>query len=283
MSSYIDKIHKLKFEILEKKDFLFRNTVITKRPSTDGIIYLGNPYNWANTNTSVQLDLIKLYKSYFEKINLLLFHANENLKKKILDANVVLTNLIEQRKGTAPASIESAINVFNEKIKIFDEFLDLFTQKSGKVIIIPDTNSLIIQPEPIEYSKLINSKDFVFLIMPTVLSELDKLKMTHRDENFRNKAKSVIKRLKGYRNQGNVLDGVIIDKTILLKMNAKEPDFKNTLGWLDKNNMDDRIIANSLEIQLQNPSDNITLVTADLNLQNKATLASLDFFDTDDL
>lgn len=283
MSNYIDKIQKLKVEILDKKDELFQNTRITKYRPSEGVIFLGNPNHWASTDEKIQMELRKLYHSYYEKINLLLCHANDNLKKRILDCNLTLTNLIEQKDRTAPNSLDVAIRIFNEKIKIYDEYLNLLANKSERIILIPDTNSLIIQPEPLEYSKLVGSKDFIFLIMPTVLSELDKLKMVHRDENFRNKAKSVIKRLKGYRNQGDVLNGVTLNKTIILKMNAKEPNFKNSLGWLDENNMDDRIIAGALEVQLQNPSDTIAIVTADLNLQNKATLASLDFYDTDDL
>jgi predicted ribonuclease YlaK len=194
-----------------------------------------------------------------------------------------LMNLIEQKNGTTPESIYSAIEIFNEQIKIYDEFLSLVSNNSERTILIPDTNSLIIQPDPIEYSKLVNSKDFIFLIMPTVLSELDKLKITHRDEDFRKKVKSIIKRFKGYRIQGDIINGVILNKTTTLKMNAKEPNFRNTLEWLDENNMDDRIIASALEIQVQYPSNNVSIVTADLNLQNKATLASLDFYDPDDL
>jgi len=45
----------------------------------------------------------------------------------------------------------------------------------------------------------------------------------------------------------------------------------------------DGIIANSLELQINNPSDNVVLVTSDINLQNKAQMANLTVFDTDEL
>ena len=116
--------------------------------------------------------------------------------------------------------------------------------------------------------------------MPTVLSELDKLKIVHRDDNFRKKVESVINRIKGYRTQGSLLNGVAVYKTIVIKMIAKEPNFNNTLSWLDKNNNDDRFIASVIEYQVDNPSHRVFLVTSDINLQNKAEMAKLPFFET---
>lgn len=283
MSTYIKKIQNLKKEFLSHKDKLFQNTEIYRRFPHDDVIYIGNPNIWGSTDQKLQMETVKLYNSYYEKLNLLLCHANENLKKDLLSINKSIVDLIEQKPDEAPHSGNRAIEIINESFQEFDKYLDLLSSKSNKTILIPDTNSLLIQPEPIVYSKLIEKKDFVFLITPTVLSELDNLKMFHRDENFRKKAKSVITRIKGYRNQGDVLTGVTINKTITLQMNAKEPNFKNTLDWLDEKIMDDRIIASALEIQIQNPSDTVSIVTADINLQNKAVLASLNFYDTDKL
>ena len=157
------------------------------------------------------------------------------------------------------------------------------TSEVKKNVIVPDTNSIIQFPNPISYRSIASSEKFNFVILPTVLSELDKLKTTHRNDDFRKKVKSVISRLKGYRNQGNVLVGVKVDKTITVKMIATEPNFNKTLGWIDSKNNDDRIIANVLELQLNHPSDNVILVTSDINLQNKAQLANLTVFDTDEL
>jgi predicted ribonuclease YlaK len=160
--------------------------------------------------------------------------------------------------------------------------LKLFHEQQSQLILVPDTNSLIQFPDPISYRKLFN-EPFTFLITPTVLTELDKLKINHRNEEFRNKVKSVIKRLKGFRNQGNVLEGVTVDKTITIKMTAVEPNFSKTLKWLDPANEDDRIIAGTLELQVRNPADRLVLMTSDINLQNKAQAAMLNYEDTDDL
>jgi predicted ribonuclease YlaK len=60
-------------------------------------------------------------------------------------------------------------------------------------------------------------------------------------------------------------------------MIATEPNFDNTLKWLNVENTDDRIIASVLEIQKENPSSIIVLATSDINLQNKAEMANLPF------
>jgi len=113
------------------------------------------------------------------------------------------------------------------------------------------------------------------------LSELDELKIKSSNPDFQKKVKSVITRLKGYRQQGNLIDGVTVEKSIKLKMVASEPNFDKTLSWLDRENNDDRIIASALEIQRDNPSSAVCLVTSDINLQNKTEMARLSYIDLD--
>ena len=117
--------------------------------------------------------------------------------------------------------------------------------------------------------------------MRSILSELDELKIKSSNQEFQKKVKSVIKRLKGYRNQGNLIKGVTVEKSITLKMIASEPNFNKTLSWLVSENNDDRIIASALEIQRNNPSSAVCIVTSDINLQNKTEMASLCYFDVD--
>jgi hypothetical protein len=56
-----------------------------------------------------------------------------------------------------------------------------------------------------------------------VLSELDQIKMSRRDKDLGDKAQKVIQRLKGYRAQGSVRDGVTVDRTITVRMIPIEP------------------------------------------------------------
>lgn len=158
------------------------------------------------------------------------------------------------------------------------EIFNLFDKKES-TILIPDTNSLIISPDFELYKSLLGNR-ITLLITSTVLSELDKLKIVHRDESFRKKVSSIIKRIKGFRNQGSLIEGITVHKTITVRMIANEPKFQNTLSWLDKDNNDDRIIATAIEHQINNPADSVYIVTSDINLQNKAEMAKIPYFET---
>ncbi len=181
-----------------------------------------------------------------------------------------------------PRTISEAKTKFVSQIQFFYEMLELYANSEDKeIVVIPDTNALIQKPQPKDYKYLTNSEQLTIIILPTVLSELDELKIKTTNPDFQKKVRSVIKRLKGYRNQGNLIDGVTLEKSIKLKMIASEPNFDSTLSWLDRENNDDRIIASALEIQRDKPSSVVCLITSDINLQNKSEMARLSYLDID--
>lgn len=146
-------------------------------------------------------------------------------------------------------------------------------------IIVPDTNSLIFSPEFSHYRDILHIDSPTIVLLPTVLSELDKLKVTHKEAALRDKVKALIKRIKGLRSQGDLLSGVTYDRNIRIIAMAKEPDFSKTLDWLDEKNNDDRIIASILEVQRTHPEDITILVSADINLQNKASITMIPYLE----
>ena len=93
---------------------------------------------------------------------------------------------------------------------------------------------------------------------------------------MREKARKVIGRIKGWRKQGALVDGVTVDKSIKVKAASREPDLKKTLSWLDPSNNDDRIIASVLTLQSESPSAQVILVSGDINLLNKADVAMIE-------
>lgn len=170
-----------------------------------------------------------------------------------------------------------------EVSKEFEDFFKILDAKKGdEIILIPDTSSLLVSCDPLEYSKKINVEKFTILILPTVLAELDELKILHRNNDVREKAKSVINRFKGWRNQGSLLDGVKVNKSITVKTISNEPDMQKTLTWLKSDVRDDRIIASTIDIQAKYSSSNIILCTQDINLQNKSEAALISFIELDD-
>ncbi|MCY1211548.1 hypothetical protein D3C85_1321010 [compost metagenome] len=150
-----------------------------------------------------------------------------------------------------------------------------------QLVLIPDTNSLLGSADPTDYRGIASQNSFEFLLLPTVLSELDKLKILHRNQDVRDKAKKIITRIKGWRAQGPLLDGVIVDKTIRVRALHNEPKVAESLSWLDADNSDDRIIASVLHLQAMSPSAHVILVTGDINLQNKADAAMVETAEID--
>ena len=172
---------------------------------------------------------------------------------------------------------DSNIQKFKEISKKLEKLIDVLdVDENGQIILIPDTNSLLISSDPKAYESIPGLEKYTFLLLPTVLGELDKLKILHRNPDVREKAQKAIKRIKGWRIQGSLTEGVTVNKTITVMAEHKEPNMRNTLSWLDDENADDRIIASVLSVQSSFPSSRVILVTGDINLQNKTNSAMIE-------
>jgi len=153
------------------------------------------------------------------------------------------------------------------------------------VLLVPDTNSLVDQPDPTAYRSIAGRDDFRFVLLPSVLGELDELKIAHKNPDVREGAKRAITRIKGWRDQarragGTLNDGTIVHGSITVQSLHIEPDVKGSLSWLDASVADDRIIAAVLALAAEHPAARVVLATGDVNLQNKADAALLETADT---
>lgn len=155
----------------------------------------------------------------------------------------------------------------------------LYDGSSTETIVVPDTNALLYNPH-IEDWTFDDLPRFTIVLLPTVLAELDSLKVSHRNEQLRDKSEGLITRIKGYRTRGRLNDGVPLRKGVsTLQSWATEPSMDATLPWLVRDNADDRLLANFLEIMRHFPHSIVVLVTRDINLQNKAEFARVPFCD----
>lgn len=277
----LDSIKKTMFELLDNSRIKFRG-----EDHYSNVVFIVPKQYWDSPTEIEQTLQIKLKKSYgqwIETLKLFTENSPEASKYEIDQTHKFVINWLEKKSDwEIPNTIAEAKTEFETKIKFFYDTLNLYSNNGDKeIIIIPDTNALIQEPEPKAYKQLTGSDKLTIIFLPTVLSELDELKIKSSNPDFQKKVKSVITRLKGYRQQGNLIDGVIVEKSIKLKMVATEPNFDRTLSWLDRENNDDRIIASALEIQRDNPSSAVCLVTSDINLQNKTEMARLSYIDTE--
>ncbi len=231
-------------------------------------------YKQLNAQLAIKRDYeewIGIFKSIFAK-------PTDQLNRRIREADSRVRRWIELKPNWS-ISHDRAANEENLRadVRLFHEMLAILDANGpAATILIPDTNAIIGEPSPIHYKSIASDDTFVFLLLPTVLAELDALKNSHRNSDFRKKVNKVIARVKGWRIQGGLREGVTVDRTITVKAVASEPKMGKTLSWLDENNRDDRIIASVLEVQSTYPNAQVVLVTGDINLSNKADVARIE-------
>lgn len=163
-------------------------------------------------------------------------------------------------------------NLFEEVFSIMDGY---YGNSTNEIVIIPDTNALLENPM-LEQWQFESINTFTFVLVPSVISELDSQKVNHRNEDVRNKASALIRKFKEYRRRGDIHVGVsVIKDRIIFRAVATEPKMDKSLSWFDPANADDRFLAASLEIMRSNMGAEVYIVTSDFNMLNKADLAGI--------
>ena len=273
-----------RLEAIEAKmmELLDCSTVSTWRNDPDsGVVFIGFPrHSWDEPDEKqrrLQIELKGLHTDWSEQMRLLFSGAPEDLQEHISETDDFVRKWIEKDSSwEIKPDKEENKRTFREKIVVFRDALNTVNdEKRARVTLVPDTNAFVWCPDPVRYGEIAGGQSYDFVLLPTVLSELDDLAMKARDESFREKVKAAIRRYKGWREQGRLLDGVTVNRTITVRSVAREPNFDRTLHWLDRTIRDDRIVASVLELQRAMPSAVIVLVTSDVNLQNKADAASI--------
>lgn len=188
---------------------------------------------------------------------------------------------------TGSASWDNTADVIKGVRDALDRILAALGDYAGAagndVLLLPDTNALLGRPD-IEQWRLDGVNHFTLVLTPVVLSELDTHKVNHRNEDVRRKSAKIIRKLKEYRRRGSLLDGVsVVAGAITLRSVAAEPNADHSLPWLDFDCADDRFLASSLEMIRENLAAPVFVVTADINMQNKAAFAGIPCLDLDDL
>lgn len=254
-----------------------------------GFFFVAPPNYWgepSDKEQQIQLKIRPKYNRWIESFRIVTDNLSEPTKEKLKETDLFVNNWVNKHgeDWSVPGTTEEAKEKFDQELKIYFDTLEMLNSSGHKEnLVIPDTNSIISFPDPLTYKQITATDTFTLILVPTVLSELDELKVKSNNQEFKNKVKSAIKRIKGYRTQGSLLDGVKVHGTITVKMIATEPNFDKSISWLVDNNNDDRIIASSLEVLREFPSSQLIIVTGDINLQNKCEMANVPFGEIEDL
>jgi hypothetical protein len=276
--STISKIRLRLSHVVQGLTELIRTLPVLRFEQSGSVIFLGPEYHWgkrSETQQAVQINLKRDYEPISELLRLTMRGAPKDFAQQFDEADKgfrVWLELEYPNYGLCPTPEANIKKLNSDVAKIESILAALDATRGGELILVPDTSSLLTTADPTEYRKVAGQEGFVFMLLPTVLGELDRLKVTHQNPDMREKARAAIKRIKGYRKQGALMTGVTVDKSISVKAAHAEPDMEATLSWLDGNVEDDRIMASVLELQ-EYPAASIILVTEDINLQNKADAA----------
>ncbi len=253
-----------------------------------GITYCGGEYKFQDLSIEgrrMQSRLFKEFNTFSEMILVITSGLTKEDRNKVKQSIAIIVKYIEQSCHLHHANISKIQN------EIVQAFLNIKTiigylhdDTEDDVLIIPDTNTLIGKPL-IEKWIIPNVDRFEVVIFPTVLAEIDLLKVDRRKtQDVQDKAKSLSKMIKEYIRRGDISEGIdVVKGKIRLRAVAVEPNFACSLPWLDKDNNDDRIIASFVEILKSCSRTKVFLATGDINLMNKVVSFKLPYINSDDI
>lgn len=228
----------------------------------------------------VQDRLYKRFNRIVEIISVLLVETLEKHIDNFEQFKRKVAATICQNEFTWNKNIQEEVSALQNNFEELKSLIkNIYPESLNEPIIVPDTNALYTNTEMENWS-FNEFQKFTIALTPSVLSDLDKHKIEHRNETVRNKANKLINKLKEYRRRGKLTEKIYIVKgKICLFTIATEPNFSKTLSCLDRDNGDDRLIAEMLEIIRKFADRPVFLVTSDINLQNKCEVADLIFYE----
>ena len=268
-------------------DLLHNYSGIEHRPvpidpiPSNHVVVRGPNHNWRRLSESGQ-QLQSRVRSQHEKLHAILctlLKSQARPTKGALIGHARAAERVINQEGV------TSLNTINEAALQFQKAIDgqiallanLYDGAEGRHIYVPDTNALLHNPNLEDWEFDVSPK-FTLILIPTVLSELDQLKVNHRNDVVRQKAEGLIRRIKGYRSRGRLAEGVPLrtNRSTLATV-AVEPNIAESLPWLKADNNDDRLLAGFIEVMRAHPRCPVVLVTRDVKLQNKAEYAGLPF------
>lgn len=223
----------------------------------------------------LQSKILGEYGQYRDLVRVLIRGLTSDGAREFAQADDTVTKHVEQQRATWCKTVPEAQAETLEAIDTIQGLLDRLYSPEGETMVIPDTNALILGA-PLDQWSFDWCDAFTIVLTPTVLAELDELKIAHRNPEVRVKAERIIRQIKEYGRRGDLRGGVpIVSGRITARSIAVEPRMDESLPWLDAANHDDRLLATTIELIRRNVRSIVVLVTADINLQNKAQHARL--------
>lgn len=214
----------------------------------------------------IQSQLLDKYQRFADIISVLIKNQTQDTLTEFSEFDELLKRVIEQNHTW----LKTPQEVLDKSVEALESQLDLLNRlydaSSGEVTYIPDTNALLYNTD-LESWEFDKTPRFTLVLLPTVLEELDDLKITHKNEDIRKKSEKLIRKIKEYRRRGKLATGVtLVNNVSKLQSIAVEPNMGNTLSWLDPSNKDDRILAGVIEVMRTRIHSPVIIVTRAISL-----------------
>jgi hypothetical protein len=286
---YESTVERLERQALELHDglreFLVERSRLTKKPAPPPrTILVAPPYKFEpldDDGRALQAQLRRRHSQFSDVVKALL-PALSPASREADAAFDTVSNAIEQVGGSYRPTTEAEFDDVEAALESRLQLVrDLYDPSDGIPVYVPDANA-VVWNDDLEAWTFAGVDRFSLVLTSTLLSELDALKMRDRNERVREAAERAIRRIKEFMRRGEIHGGVPLSGGNSVRMTAAEPNFETTLPWLDALSEDDRLLASTLEIVREYPRSPVLLVTRDVNMQNKATLAGLPYVEPPD-
>ena len=208
MQTVIDNLKEMAVEINNQLEDLLHNhsSIYLWNTPNDSVfiisVYGDYEYNELDDDgRQIQANLLEKYRHFFSLVTVLFQEQPKDTIEELSQADKVLSHTIEQSQ-THCKTTDEALGKANQALEIQLRLLNrLYDPSQGEATYVPDTNALLYNPK-LEAWKFSETPKFSLVLLPTVLSELDSLKINHRNEEVRNKAEKLIRMIKEYRRRG---------------------------------------------------------------------------------
>lgn len=247
--------------------------------------HVGRPWPaWAESDAGLEasrMALLRLVRGWEPRFRLLFRHPTPTVSKR-LDEYLRRLERWLVRKTTAghsiPPTLDKATELIDAAVAGLRELALLLPPDEYAVRLAVDTNTLIDNPDLAVHAGTLGRR-YMAHLLPVVLREIDDLKRGGKTQQLREAAQRADRRLKGLRDNGNVLSGVRVAGEVHAVFEHTEPRDDRLPTWLDLTVPDDRFTASCLLLQSEHPGSALYAATGDMNLQTKLTAIGLPFIE----
>ncbi|MHA4818791.1 PIN domain-containing protein [Streptomyces aculeolatus] len=264
------------------REVLNASAVRKRQLGGPGWVVAAHPFAWEPSAPELEarrMRLLRDLRGWGPRFQLLFPHPTPVVREQ-LDGGIQLMDdwLVRDgdAKNKAPASIPAAIAEYTGVVQHLRQLVALLPSEDWMVRLVADTNTLLDDPDLTIYRDVIGHRYLVHLL-PVVLRELDDTKRAGRHQPLREAAQRADRRLKAFRDNGDVRVGARVAGDVYVVFEHIEPVAEGLPTWLDLSVPDDRFVASSLLLQSRHPGSRLYAATSDLNLQTKLAAVGLPF------